>query len=81
MQVIWPKGTVSEWQHESDKKQNPDRHWPTKESYSHEEMTGMCSFCADFYGWDKIFTYSNPLRRWFKTGKKMTYKALQEEKE
>lgn len=52
--------------HEYDKKDNPDRHWLTKDSYEKPEFIDMCIYCCEYYEWNKKLFYDVRTNRYYK---------------
>jgi len=52
--------------HEADKKEYPERHFLTKDSYLKAEVIDMCTWCADHYEWDKQMKYDARTDRYYK---------------
>ena len=57
---------VQEQMHETDKKENPERHRLTKDSYEKQEMLDMCFRCAEHYEWKKQLQYDAGTNRYYK---------------
>ena len=59
-------GYVLEMIHEQDKKDFPDRHWLTKDSYNREDTMFMCPLCSEHYEWSKQLEYDAMTDRFYK---------------
>lgn len=59
-------GFVREKIHEQDKKDFPDRHSLTKDSYSREDAIYMCPLCSEHYEWSKQLEYDARTNAFYK---------------
>lgn len=57
---------VREAIHEEDRKNFPDRHWLTKDSYDREDTMYMCPLCSEHYEWSKQLEYDARTNRFYK---------------
>jgi len=55
--------------HEEDKKEHPERHWLTKDSYEKLEAMNMCHYCAEHYEWNKQLVYDARTNTYYKNVK------------
>lgn len=52
--------------HEADKKENPERHNLTKDSYEKPEFKDMCVYCCEHYKWNEKLFYHVRTNRYYK---------------
>ncbi len=55
--VVYPEGYIREQIHYWDMKDNPSRHYLTKDKYSREETRELCPTCSINKEWNKKFEY------------------------
>ena len=57
MIVVYPTGYINDMLHNQDLKENPNRHYLTKDTYSKYEALDLCPQCAYINKWNDKFEY------------------------